>query len=254
MINMVQKRKLTIPPTKKGIKDTTIVFKILTNSADIIGMHKQRYRIYAKYGYLDLAQYNSEYDSDTFDKDNQSTYIGAFVDGYLLASIRVVLSDPLPIEKFFKFAKPDKIKNKNSIELSRLVIERTKAHKNIPRNIVMLFLADMTLDVARELNAQVGYAYLKEKLINKMRLLRMPVTSIDDFTCVYPKSSPMAPYFHDQKDDMPVPSFFMIDEIDEYLDSVLRNKKMFNIIDEKQQEYELKNSLYNKFLKTSGIL
>lgn len=254
---MISERTLIIPSQDKHSEDTAILFRQISTQEDLDKMHTQRYRVYAKYGYLNLDKFDSESDVDIFDQSGSCTYIGAWCGDRLLGSVRAIRSDILPIEKFFEFRKPVSIENYNtnqSMELSRLVIERTDGDKDIPRNIVMLFMTDMLLDLAQEANLQIGYAYLKERLINKMRLLRMPTTTIGEHTCIYPKDGPMSPYFYDHSDDMPIPSFFIIDEIDDYMNNILSNKHMFDIIDEEQKKYRLKNSVYNKFLKTLKVL
>ena len=185
-----------------------------------------------------------------------ATYIGAKIGDRLLGSVRIIRSHSLPIEKSFSYQLPPEVQHIDSdatVELSRLVIERTPADEDVPRNIVMLFLADIGLLEAQTKGSRLGVMYLKNKLLNKMRLLRLPIRTLQTFTCTYPQDGPMAPYFFNQPDNLVTPGYFVLEEIEAFLHTVLRNKNIFSVATD-GKTYSLKKSMYNRFLSSLGIL
>ncbi len=216
-------------------------------------MFEQRLRIYNKYKYFDPAQAGAlSEDTDAHDTPSIATYVGISLDGRLLGSMRLLHTSPLPLFKTFTFNTPEQFNSAKKMgELSRLVVERTKEDSFIPRNVLMLFLADVALTYAQKEGFDVGCAYIKSKLIGKLRLLRMPFTSLQDFSCAYPKDGMMAPYFYNQPDDVPVPCFFHVTDIATFLHEVLRNTSLF---EQSGTNYTLRNTLYRKFLSTLGVL
>lgn len=217
-------------------------------------MHAQRYRVYAKYGYIRREDYPSQFEKDAF--DSNSVYYGAFIGERLLGSVRVVRTSPLPIETFFTFQVPQDIKAvpaKERCEIGRLVVERKHPDDTvIPRNIVMLFLIKALVDrEASETKTPIAYAYLTSALLRKLTILGIPVHTLKNVQCLYPRVGPMHGYFYSEKGAI-VPAYFVVAEIRAYLDSLVTSKRMFDQIG--PDSYHLRHSLFNKFLSTLGIL
>lgn len=223
------------------------------NSAELLSlMYAQRLRVYNKYHYFDATAQSLTEDIDTYDSMKACVYIGAQSNGRLLGSMRLIDTTPLPLFKTFSFETPAQFSNAQKMgELSRLVVERTGDDKHIPRNILMLFLADVALQYAQTHGYDKGCAYIKQKLVSKLRLLRMPFVSVPEFSCTYPHDGMMAPYFYNQPDDVPQPCFFDVLEVSEFLHSVVRNPSLF---EQNGTQYTLRNTLYRKFLSSLGVL
>ncbi|MDP2650233.1 MAG: acyl-homoserine-lactone synthase [bacterium] len=246
--------RILLLPAKKGGAPRTILVRRITDAEELADMYAQRTRVYKRYGYLkeepDAAPF---IDKDLFDDDN-CVYIGAFTGGRIIGSLRLVRTHPLPIRRYFDFTVPNAVQGipENQIfEISRLVVERTDEDGGIPRNIILLFLADATLAYAHQQNTKVAYAYIKERLLKKLARLRFPVERIGNFTCTYPHDGVMAPYFYGQPDDSAIPTVLAFDTVQEYLDATLRSGRMFDVTD---GTYSLRDSVFNRFLSRLGIL
>ena len=217
---------------------------------------EQRQRVYHKYGYIHKDYISGTSDQDEFDNPGLSTHIAALRGDRLIGSIRLIHTDPLPIERFFTFEKPDdvgKFTTKEECELSRLVIERTDDDRVIPRNILMLFMANIAHEVAQEHGYKVVYAYVKKRLLKKLNLLRSPFKEIDTYMCTYPQDGFMAPYFYEQEDDPVIPAYTNVDEGSAFLDAIVRDKNLFDY-NEATHTYTLRHTMYTRFLRHLGIV
>ena len=216
----------------------------------------QRQRIYKKYGYLNEKFLNQIHDYDIYDAENKSVHIAAVRDNRLLGSLRLIHTDPLPITSFFDFEEPKGIEAvpiEKKCEISRLVVERSEDDYDIPRNILMLLMTSVAQEVARDKGYEITYAYVKDKLLSKLNLLKSPFAKISDFECIYPKDGLMAPYFYDQADDPVIPVYTTVEEGIKFLDGILGNSHLFTY-DKETNGYEMRDTMYMGFLKRLGIV
>ena len=244
---------LTNPSDNNKILLTSACMK---NATSIQEIFIQRSRVYTKYGYLAAGSTADGIESDAFDKAGDCTYFGVTrEDGRLIGSVRLIRSLKFPMESFFTYDLPASlthIPHDKTAEMSRLVVERTEADHMIPRNLILLMLSKSLLDTAREEGIDVGYAFLKRRLVKKLRLLNIPFEHLEPFTCIYPADGPMAPYFYAEPEDGAVPSYFIVQEVEKYIDDVFNNSHIFE--HQSPTAYALKHSAFNTFLHLLGIM
>lgn len=219
---------------------------------DVNMLYAHRMRVYKKYGYVHEAFVGKELDCDSYDTNGSATHVVALRDGRLVGSLRILSADTLPLDTFFSYTFPTDDALLSRAEISRLVVERSENDKDIPRNAIMLFLMDVALRVAKEKGIALGVAYIKQRLLKKLALLRFPVTSVADCTCRYPHDGFMAPYFYGQPDDLPIPSYVHVDEAEKVLDSYIRSGRLFE--QKSDGMFVLRSTLYTEVLKKLGIL
>ena len=132
------------------IKNRTITFGILDTEAERIASYKQRCSVYSKYGYITKDMCHNDLDKDEY--DDESIHIGAYDDtGRLLASIRLINTETLPIQKSYTFTSESNyhvLPHDSDIEFSRLVVERVRGEDDyIPRNVLMIFMGKILLTI-----------------------------------------------------------------------------------------------------------
>lgn len=227
----------------------------LVDPQSILETYRQRLRVYGRRGYLRADAFPEKQDKDDYDESGSCTYVAALNgDSRMLGSIRLIQAEKLPIQRFFTFETPSCMTGdyRRHGELSRFVIERKHPDDDhVPRNILLLFMVKVLLEIAHERQLICTYAYLKESLLKKMSLLRLPVGIIPEYTCVYPKDGPMAGYFY--SDEPVVPAYFDVEAVRTYINDTLHDPKMFEF-DDARRVYTLRHSIYNSFLKTLGII
>ncbi len=235
-----------------NINSEEISFGIADSKSEMSDVFKQRCRVYSKYGYIDSADCVDGLDSDEFDE--HSVHIVAYnKDKRLLGSVRMINSTKLPIQTFFDFGVNSnfpEIPRGKLVELSRIVVCRRDSDSYIPRNILIVFMSKILVDVAIKNDFRIGLAYLKESLLKKILMLKMPVTVITDYKCIYPEGGFMSKYFYKDRDSV-TPAFFILGDFLRYLDDILVNKNLFECVD---NTYTLHNTMYTRFLKSLRIL
>jgi hypothetical protein len=170
----------------------------------------------------------------------------------LLGSLRLIQSAALPIDDCFTFNLPKKAREFDRAEISRLVVERNHPVDDfIPRNLIMLLLIKSVVSYAKQNDLGLGVAYVKQSLLQKLRLLRFPIHLLKEYKCIYPKNGPMIKYFSDNKDPAR-PAFFYIEEVDAYV-SKLFHSRLF-LQKGSRNVYQLRQDMFNSVLKTLGIL
>ncbi|MDP3989383.1 MAG: hypothetical protein Q8P93_04075 [bacterium] len=248
------KKILTLQMICKGEKHF-IDFGIATTSKEILDIQYLRQYKYAQKKYFAHQYAERIYDEDCLDKDKKTVLLLAQLDGKeTIGTVRIIQPEILPTEEYFSFVEPSKIKNiprYQRAEISRLVITRSKDKIDIPRNLVLLFLIQSMISVAKQNGICGGYAFLKAGIRGKLRYLNIPIHYIRNYTQHYPGEEILAPYFNDPKDKV-IPIYFLVEEINNYLEKQIHNKKMFVRIDEKT--YRLRKSLYTFFLRTLGVI
>lgn len=254
-MNMEYKHTLVIPSKERSIR---VDIGVIDGNKKLISLSlEQRQRVYLARGYFSKEFEEKNYDLDVFDKDGASIHIGAVhEDGRLLGSVRVIHTDPLPIENFFSFTKPTEVADispERKCEMSRLVVERSEKDDHIPRNILMLFMAYIAQQVAKDHGCEVVYAYIKRRLVDKLSLLKAPFKEIGEFVCEYPQRGSMAPYFYGQPEDPVIPMYTTVEEGEEFLGSILENQRLFSK-NTTSSEFTLKKTMYTSFLKHLGIV
>lgn len=218
-------------------------------------MYKLRYAVYLKRGYINANNFEEKKDIDLFDKKGDCDYFIAKMDNVIIGSARVIKGSPLPIEEYFNFNTPDKIKNitpDNKLELSRLVISHNLGEDRPQRHIILLFLIYLISLYAEKNKYEVSYAFIKGSLFKKLTKLRFPMNRINFKEFNYPTTGVLYKYFN-QKEDPVVPFFFTLTEVRDYTDKHLLHSKMFNVSNLDIPTFTLSNGLYLRFLKLLNI-
>lgn len=217
-------------------------------------MYRQRYRVYVNNEYIEEAEGDGSAEMDAYDVEGRCAYFIAKMDGKIIGSVRLIRDNKLPMECFYQFTQPAALTNfsrSEICEISRLVIERPIENFFLPRNIVLLFLIDVLLEYSKENNIKIGYAFLKENLINKLAKLSLPISLIGTHTLIYPKNGRMSNYFYNSE-NAALPAYFIAEYFHYYLKRRIYDKKMFEKITD--TEFFLKSNLYNSFLKMMNII
>jgi len=232
-----------------------IDFGIATTPKEVLDIQRLRQYKYVQKKYFSSNYAERKYDQDDLDKDEDTILLFAQLNGKeTIGTVRIIQPDILPTEEYFSFSEPRRIEDisrNQRVEISRLVIARPKDDINIPRNLLLLFLIQSMIFVAKQRGIQGGYAFLKAGIRGKLRYLNIPIHYIRNYTQRYPREGILAPYFGDPKDKV-IPIYFLVEEISSYLTEQVNNKKMFVQIDE--NTYRLRKNLYTLFLKTLGII
>ncbi len=239
-------------------KEHILTFGIADQKQEQESVHRLRYQIYLKKEYIDQKDFPDESEKDSFDEDGSCIYFIACVNKKIFGTIRLIKTNPLPTEKFFKFDEPDQIKElkkSGSIaELSRFVIKPT--HEEIgeflPRNLTMLFILDSLMKYSEENNIQGGYFFLKNSLETKMEKLKFPLHPINNYALLYPKNAKLSKYFY-QPTDTVAPFYFLTQEYKKYLSKVTDNKLIFEK-ENSGREFRLKSNPYTHFLRMLGVI
>lgn len=229
-------------------EDVTIQFGHPETDTEMKAIFGLRHKVYSKYGYLDSTYFPEEVESDSYDANGQCVYFVATVGDRAIGFVRLV-KPPLPIQSAFHFEIPAELSEKTVYELGRLVVDRYSDDAHTPRNTILLFLTLCLAEYCEKNNIHYAYAFLKKKLMKKLKTLGMPFTPIVPFTLVYPTVGPMAPYFYDEVDPAE-PSYFALDAVNTFLDETVKN--LFTEVE--PEHYKIQTSLYTRFLKTIGVI
>lgn len=244
-MKVIKELKLKVEGKKK-----VIYFGVPDTAKEVKDMYDLRYGVYLRKKFID--ENKNKTDVDEYDK--HSLYCIAKIDKQIIGSVRLIKGTELPIKKIFSFREPLTIKdisNHNRGEISRLVINKYKEGVYLPRNLVMLFLIDCLVIIAKKEKLHMGFAFIKESLTKKLNKLDAPVKFIGKYTHSYPKNGVLYKYFYESKDKV-VPAYFFTQEMGDYLEKILGNDRMFEKIG--KNKYFLKGSLYNRFLRILKII
>lgn len=240
----MRKLELTINGLKKNI-----IFKKPEKKEEFALMFKLREKIYREKNYLKKEVKN---DIDEFDTDD-CIYLIAKIDDVIIGSLRMLIKNK-SIRKHFLFEDPDNIKKVDElrrVEIGRLVITKHSiSNEYLPRNIILLMLISEAFSVTKNLNIECGYAFIKEKLKQKLQKLKFPIKEIKNYSCSVKKESPMYDYFYN-KDDPVSLVYFLNNDVEKFLyewtDSKIIKKHSEHV-------YSLNNNLYTKILKSLNII
>ncbi|OHA82508.1 MAG: hypothetical protein A3B07_02705 [Candidatus Yonathbacteria bacterium RIFCSPLOWO2_01_FULL_43_27] len=236
-------------------QNKTIYFGVPNCEKELQEMYRLRYNIYTSRGYIDPKLFPSQQDIDDYDLSGKCDYFIAKVDEQIIGTVRLIKDQFLPTEKeCFSFEEPSDIKSisrENRAEIGRLIVARNDNNKYLPRNIVMLFMIKCLADFGLNSGISGGYAFIKEKLDSKLKKLKIPVHTIDNYRQIYQQEGVLYNYFN-QEGDKVIPIYFITDEIGKYIDDVLHNSRMFQKAED--TKYVLRSNLYNGFLKMLGII
>ncbi len=230
----------------------TIMFGV-ADPSDAEDIFRLRYKVYAKYNYLNLKLFPKKKESDGNDFDGSSVYFIAKVEDRILGFVRLIQGKNLPIKNNYTFTPPEDISSsdrKHTVELGRLIIDKYSEDQYFPRNIILLFLISVLVEYCKENSIYFAYSFLKQRLIKKLNLLKIPHVIFNKYILKYPKTGPMAPYFFDESDPA-LPGYFKLQDMQKYVDKTLKNKLLFK---KSGDTFFLKRNLYTKFLKTAGVI
>jgi N-acyl-L-homoserine lactone synthetase len=217
-------------------------------------MFRFRYEVYKKKDYFESGYKYTDNGLDSCDKEKTTEYFIAKFNGKIVGSVRLIRTEVLPTEHYFKFKEPEevaKIPREKRAELSRLTVAPYLHGVYLPRNIVFLLLLYVLVDYAQKNRIDGGYSFVKNSLREKMIKLKMPMNMIDDFSVCYPDDGILYNYFYNQPENKVFPIYFLTDDFKKYLDNLLENKRLFSF---SESEVVLKTNLYTKFLKTLKII
>lgn len=236
--------------------DVEIRFGVLTTQDEIDQSFALRYKIYAKYNYIQPEMYPEEREIDKYDSNDQSVYFGAMIENRLLGYIRLIRvpQKDLPITDNFSFSVPEELVNVPDTavgEIGRLVIDKYSDSAYLPRNLVLLFLTSCIVEFSEKNSITHAYAFLKKRLLEKLDRLRLPYKKIEPFTLTYPEDGPMAPYFYNEQDPA-CPAYIRLGDMERFLEKTVRNKLLFS--QKEKNKFTLEDNLYTKFLKTARII
>lgn len=232
----------------------TIEFGIPEGKKELDEMFALRQSVYSSKRYLHDRFLKNKFDTDAYDRKNQCIYFIAKLEGQIVGTVRFIVSDPLPTENFFKFTPPGfmaNLRNDQKVELSRLVIVKHAELGYLPRNIVLLYFIYTLVDYQREMGVVGGYAFLKKGIRTKLRRLRVPVHLVKKYEQRYPDDGMLQNYFNEKYDKV-IPMYFRVTEISDYIKKIVNNRWMFKKHGE--YEHELKNNMYNLFLRFFNVI
>ncbi len=238
-----------------GKKQVEILFGIPDTEEEKEKMFKLRFNVYSQKGYIDPSRYPDNLEKDNYDNDEIVTYFIAKIRNEVIGTARLIKTNPLPTQLYFKFEEPiimQKIPPEKKAEIGRLIVTPYKLEDNqyLPRHIVLLFLFKSILDYSVENNYQAGYAFIKTKLFEKLKYLRIPFHLIEDYKQIYPEDGDLYYYFND-KNDKVVPIYYLADEVHNYFKKFINNKIFFkNLGDNK---FMVRRFIYSAILKVLKI-
>lgn len=242
-MNVLKKLSVTI-----GDERVVMTFGHPDTEAELKEVFRLRHAVYAKYGYLNPDHFPEPTESDMYDANGQCVYFAAMIGERAIGFVRLV-RPPLPIHKAYTFETPKELDGIEVCELGRLVVDRYSDGVHTPRNIILLFLTLCLAEYCEQNGIHYAYAFLKKKLMGKLKTLGMPFTLITPFTLEYRKDGPMAPYFYND-DDPAEPSYFTLETVNDFLEKTI--KSLFTEVE--PNHYELQTTLYTRFLKTIGVI
>lgn len=226
-------------------KRKIIFFGQVDSESEKNKMFRFRYKNYLKHNYIN--ENDSLMEADEYD-DGRSVYFIATVDGKIIGSIRVIMSEYLPTEReCFLFKEPtdmSKISRDKRAELGRLIVEPYAKDIFMPRHLVMLGLLSCCTYFAKSHGIEGGYSFIKNSLRIKLTKIKFPFHVIEDYVQVY-KKGVLEKYFADSSNGV-CPIYFLTNEVSQYIDKVFNNRLIF-----RQQNciYILRNRLLLKLIK-----
>jgi N-acyl-L-homoserine lactone synthetase len=238
-----------------GDVEHVISFGAPTTHDELEKMFRLRYKVYLKHDYIDPEHFENERDFDAFDEQGRCDYFIAQYGDSVIGSVRVIKGDILPIEEYFDFQAPqaiDAIERSHRFEISRLVVDDDLS-RNFPRHIILLFLAYAVQTYAKAHGYSGAYAFLKERLVEKLRRLHFPANLIQPYSVRYPSDGVLYKYFN-QAGNAVVPAFLTFEEVEKYLDKHLLSGKMFKKIPGDIDVFRIQNNMYTSFLKLLGVV
>lgn len=234
--------------------ETRVIFGVPETSAEIHEMLKFRFKTYSRLNYINGNIYSSQIDFDRYDNLSNTFYLNAIVEktGELFGAVRMINDSELPIFKAFQFNNKKGLPSNYSrhCEIGRLIITKPQ-NLDLPRNLILLHMIHILLEEGVRNEIEIAYAYVKEKLLKKLELLRIPINVIPDYKLIYPTNGYMYNYFNSTKDPV-IPCFFTEGELKEYIDSIIGKRSLFKKID--NETYELQSNIYTNFLKMMGVI
>ncbi|HYD90211.1 MAG TPA: acyl-homoserine-lactone synthase, partial [Flavobacterium sp.] len=175
-------------------------------------MYTLRYKVYAKYDYIDTAKFEKPIDIDKLDKDGSCIYFITKLDDTVIGSVRLIQTENLPINTTcFKFDEPSdmaKLTWRERGEIGRLVVRPYNKEERLPRNIILLFLIDSLVTYSRENNIKAVYAFVTAVLKGKLQRLNIPINYIEDYEQIYPVDGTLYKYFHQEHNPI-LPVYFV---------------------------------------------
>lgn len=244
-------KKLIVPTESQHVE---ITFGIADES-DLDKIFKLRHAVYHKHAYFseEIEPGEHEKDIDAYDR-HDTVYVCAYIKDRLLGCMRLVYGPDMPILKYFTIDSQEisGIDISKSFEIGRLVIQRTEQDRQIPKNIVMMMMFLLAAQTAEEQKIPIAFAYIKQKLLGKLSLLRLKVHTFKKFSCVYPRDGKMNRYFYNPS-DAPIPAYISLHDARIFCENILSNESLF-IRNAENTEYTLRKTLYEKFLRSLGIL
>jgi len=194
----------------KSVRDELILYVPNTES-EMNSMFRFRYDQYLKHGYINI---NDEgLDRDEYDINGMAYYFNIFSvkQKRILASVRLIISDPLPIIKdCFTFKEPllvRAISKGKKCEISRLIVDAYDSEHFLPRNMLMLILVNAIQKYCHKNSIFFAYAFVKESLLLKLKKIFFPIFTIRKYRQKY-RGSILKPYFS-QASNVVIPAYFI---------------------------------------------
>jgi len=175
---------------------------------ELEAMFRLRTDVYKRKGYI-----TAESDKDEYDLNNKCVYFIAKINDILVGTVRGVIDDPLPTEKYFQFEEPPAMasipRNKRG-EISRLVsIAKGMNH------LVSLNLFKALIEFGRENDIMGGYASIFKGVFNQA--FSMFAHPINSATLKY-NGDLLKDYFY--KGDKVLPIYYLRDEAAEFIEKM----------------------------------
>lgn len=215
-----------------------------------------RYKVYSRKGYINEQLYKDGREIDVYDREGKCKYFFARYEDKIIGSIRLIVSDRLPTEDVFSFEEPveiKKIKKINRVEFGRFIVIPPDEKNGLyfPRNLIMLFLINILGRYCLDNEFYGGYSFIKKRLRDKMRSLRMPIHEINNYKQCVDKDDVLFNYFN-QKDDDVIPIYFLTNEFVKFSEDHIENTHIFTKID--NTSFALNSNIYTNFLKNLKII
>lgn len=202
---------------------------------DITRARGIRFDIYKRHGYYlnppDTYENNPGYDSDGYD-DGAIFFAAKDSENHIIASARLVIGrqgQDLPIEKAFSFEWPEEVRSvapEARAEIGKLVSD-TPGWMPLGEVIPTLGLVEAILKYSETHNLEVGVSFIKQRLLGRFETLKFPLVELPNYTCVYPNTGIMAPYFHDKRNP-PIPLWYDRKEIAKAIERATQSFRHFD--------------------------
>lgn len=200
-------------------------FGIPTTSSELESMFHLRHDVYvSEKKYIPAGYYPESLDKDYHDTNNECIYFIAMVNGVVIGTARILHTHPLPIfQDYFAFDEPlsmQHISEKQKVEIGRIISRHRHVGVSIPRQLVMLGIFSIMADYGEDAGFDGGYGAIKSSALRKFERIGVPIHRIPIFQRIYSPSAsadPLKRFFDDG--DLPVPVFYLRDEIKLYCDA-----------------------------------